>query len=59
MKPQIVKKNRNITFKGFSDDKPKKDASAETEVVIEDIEVEEIEDGVVVGQTKQETRKKE
>ena len=55
IKPQIVKKYRNITFKGFSDDKPKKDASVETEVEIEEAEVKEIEveEGVVLGQNEQ------
>ena len=53
-----MKKYWNTTFKGFSDDKPIKDASVETEEDIEEAELEEIEveEGVVVGQNEQETR---
>ena len=43
IKPQIVKKYRNITFKRFSDDKPNKDASAEAEMKIEETDVKKLE----------------
>merc|ERR1712240_155743 len=51
IKPQIIQKHWNITFKGFSDDKAIKDTSAGGEI--------EIEEGIVLEQNdnKQETRK--
>ena len=56
-----MKKYRNINFKGFSDDEPIKNTSVETEVEIEEDDVVEIEveEGEVLGQTEQETRKEE
>ena len=56
IKPQIIQKHWNITFKGFGDDKPNKDASAEEGMETEENEAEEkeeeervVEEGVVVG----------
>ena len=47
IKPQIIQKHWDITFKGFSDDKTNKDTSAGEEMETEEKEAEEEEEGEI------------